>query len=193
MDHRQVISERSEAAILDAAERLLRQRLEPSISAVASEAGVSRPTVYAHFSDRDRLIEALVERTVERTMEAVASADPDEGSADEALNRVLAASWDELGRHEDIARASAAHLGAKALRRAHGSARAVIGELVERGQREGAFRTDMSSGWLVTVCLALIHAAAEEVREGGLDTRAAFDALSSSVADLYRGRPPDSR
>jgi hypothetical protein len=48
--------------------------------------------------------------------------------------------------------------------------------------------TDVSDGWLVTACLALIHAAAEEVRTGELDSKAAFDALSVTVTDLFAGR-----
>jgi len=187
-DHRQAIAERNVEAILDGAERLLGRREEPNISAVAAEAGVSRPTVYAHFSDRERLLEALVERAVRRAMAAIESAEPERGPAVEALRRLLAASWEELGRHEDIARASAANLGADAMRRAHEPARTAIGELVGRGRHEGAFRTDVPAGWLVTVCLALIHAAAEEVRAGELDSNAAFDALSVTAGDLFRGQ-----
>jgi hypothetical protein len=40
----------------------------------------------------------------------------------------------------------------------------------------------------VTGCLALVHAAAEEVREGELDPDAALDALSVTVTNLFEGR-----
>lgn len=36
--------------------------------------------------------------------------------------------------------------------------------MVERGRREGAFPTDVATEWLITSFLALIHAAADEVR-----------------------------
>ena len=74
---REAIAERNLEAILDAAERLLARGDAPTISAVASAAGVSRPTVYAHFPDRRRIVEAVVERTVERAMKAIAAAEPD--------------------------------------------------------------------------------------------------------------------
>jgi hypothetical protein len=74
------------------------------------------------------------------------------------------------------------------MRRAHEVARTVIKKLVERGRREGAFRSDVAVDWLVTSCLALIHAAAEEVRSGELRSKAALDALSVSVADLFARR-----
>jgi AcrR family transcriptional regulator len=184
-ESRHVTAERNLGAILDGAERVLQRGDPASISAVAAEAGVSRPTVYAHFPDLERLLEALVEKTVRRTMAAIDSAEPDRGLAVDALRRLLAASWEELGRHEDIARASAADLSADAMRRAHHAARAVIGKLIERGRREGAFRTDVAAAWLVTSCLALIHAAAEEVRTGGLDSKAALDVLSVTILDLF--------
>ena len=187
-DRRQVIAQRNVEAILDGAERLLGRREQATISAVAAEAGVSRPTVYAHFPDRERLLEALVERAVRNAMAAIESAEPDRGPAAEALQRLLAASWQELGRHDDIARAAAAALSADAMRRAHDAARAVIRTLVKRGRREGSFRHDVPAEWLVTSFLALIHAAAETVRAGELDPDGALDVLSVTVADLFAGR-----
>jgi hypothetical protein len=73
------------------------------------------------------------------------------------------------------------------MRRAHESARAVIRRLLERGRREGAFRTDVPTGWLITSSLALIHAAAEEVRAGEFDTEAALDVLTATVTELVVG------
>jgi hypothetical protein len=121
-------------------------------------------------------------------MTAIESAEPERGPAHDALERVLAASWEELARNEEIARAAAAELSADAMRRAHQAARAVISKLVERGRSEGTFRTDLATDWLVTSTLALIHAAAEEVRAGALDSEHALDALSHTIADLFAGR-----
>jgi TetR/AcrR family transcriptional repressor of mexCD-oprJ operon len=185
---REAIAQRNLEAILDGAERLLARREQPSISAVAVEAGVSRPTVYAHFPDRRRLVESLVERAVRRAMAAIKSAQPDQGPALPALRRLLTASWEQLSQYEDISRAAAAELSTDAMRRAHEVARSVLRALVERGQREGAFRTDLPAAWLVTTCLALIHAAAEGTRAGELEPEGAADTLSRMVTDLLVGR-----
>jgi AcrR family transcriptional regulator len=187
-DPRHATAERNVEAILDGAERLLRHGRQPTISAVASEARVSRVTVYAHFEDRATLLEALVERTVRRAMSAVESAEPDRGPAVEALRRVVAASWEQLAHNMAIGRASAAELSADAMRRAHQPARAVLQRLVERGRQEETVRVDVPVDWLVTSALALIHAAAEEVRAGELDAGAALDALLLTVVDLLAGR-----
>ena len=186
-DSRLATAARNVEAILDAAERLLQKHQEASISAVASEARVSRVTVYSHFADRQRLIEALAERAVQRATVALESAEPERGHAVDALQRVIVAGWEEIGRHQAIAGAAAAELSGRAMHRSHEPARRVISRLVQRGRAEGAFRTDVPVGWLVTSCLALMHAAAEGVRGGELNASAALDVLSVTIADLFVG------
>jgi TetR/AcrR family transcriptional regulator, mexCD-oprJ operon repressor len=186
-DRRRETAERNVEAILDAAEGLLRDGEQPAVSTVAARAGVSRPTVYAHFGDRERLIAALVERAVTRTIEALAAAELDRDPPVDALRRMLATSWRRLDRDEGLARASASALSPEAMRHAHESIRATIGELTRRGRAEGAFRTDLPADWLIAACLALIHAAAEEVYEGGLDQGTALELLTASVVELFVG------
>lgn len=188
LDSRRAIAEHNLRAILDATQRLLGRGEQPTISAVAHEAGVSRPTVYAHFPDRPALIEALVKRTVNEAMAAIDGADVGQGPAAEALERLIAASWQQLAVHDQIGRAAASDLSSEAMRAAHHSARETISELIERGRRDGSFRTDLPTAWLVTASLALIHAAAEEVRDGQLDSEAALRALKLTVPELLAGR-----
>jgi AcrR family transcriptional regulator len=185
-DSRRLIAEQNLTAILDGAERLLKRGEQPSISAVANEARVSRPTVYAHFQDRRAVLQALVERTVRHTMDAISSAEPERGSAEEALQRLLTAAWQQLADHDEIGHAAAGELSAEAMRAAHHSARQAIRELVQRGREHGSFRTDVPVGWLVTAILALIHATAEEVRTGELGPDDALHTLSITIADLLR-------
>jgi AcrR family transcriptional regulator len=185
---REAIAEHNVQAILDAAERLLQAGEQASISAVASEAGVSRPTVYAHFPDRRVLLQALVERTVKHSMSAIEAAEPDRGPAADALQRLIASSWQQLAGHDEMARAAARELSADAMRQSHSSARDTIRDLIQRGRKDGSFRTDLPVGWLVTGALALMHAAAEEVRNGQLDADAALRALELTIPDLIAGR-----
>jgi AcrR family transcriptional regulator len=185
---REAIAERNLEAILDAAERLLSRGEQPSMSAVAHEAGVSRPTVYAHFPDRPALIEALVKRTVSEAMAAINAAEVGHGPAADALARLIPAAWQQLAAHDQIGRAAASDLSSEAMRAAHHSAREAISELIERGRQEGSFRTDLPTGWLVSSSLALIHAAAEEVRNGQLDPQVALRALELTIPELIAGQ-----
>ena len=184
---REEVAQRNLEAILDAAERLLRRQAEPTISAVAKEAGLSRPTVYAHFPDRAQLLQAVVERAVRGAMSAIQSADPGHGPADVALSRVIAASWEQIALHQSIAHAATAQLGGEAMRQAHASAREFLVGLFERGQAEGAVRADLPADWLASASLALMHAAAEEVRAGELASGAAAGVLDRTIAGLVAG------
>jgi TetR/AcrR family transcriptional repressor of mexCD-oprJ operon len=183
-DHRRATAERNVQAILDAAEDLLDQRGQPSVSAVATEAGVSRVTVYAHFPTSEALLEAVVRRSVGRSTAAMDEARPEHGPPAEALARVLAAGWQELDRSGAVAAAAATQLSPDALTRTHESAHERVRELVERGQADGSFRTDLPAGWLVASCFALIHACAGEVRAGRIDPGRGLDVLTATVRSL---------
>src|SRR5947209_9230779 len=104
--HRE-IADRNIEAILDAAEELLELQGHANISAVAAQAGVSRVTVYAHFPTWTALLEAAVERAVRQTMTALESVHPDDGPPIEALDRMLAATWQHLARYRPMAAAVA--------------------------------------------------------------------------------------
>ncbi len=188
-DHRRAIAERNVEAILDASERLLARHAQMSVSAVAAEAGLSRVTVYAHFRTLEDLLEAVVERAVRRASAALDAAEPDSGPPLEALDRLVTVSWRELEQHKATARSAAELLSAAAQRRTHEAARRPIRRLIDRGRREGAFRTDVSADWLVTSCIALMHAAVDEVRAGRMGAAAARDALAASIRDLFVGPP----
>ena len=187
-DHRRAIAERNVEAILDAAEALLERKSQPSIAAVATEAGVSRVTVYAHFPTREALLEAVVERAVQRATVAFEAADPDTGPPMQALDRVIAAGWRELDRNSAIAQAAAEQLSPVVMTRAHEAARRRLRELVDRGRIEGAFRTDLSTEWLVTSWFALMHACGDEVRAGRMDAATALAALTATLHDVFAAR-----
>jgi TetR/AcrR family transcriptional repressor of mexCD-oprJ operon len=184
-DHRRATAERNVEAILDAVERLLERGGEPTIVAVAGEAGVSRVTVYAHFATREQLLEAVVERAVQRTSEALDAVEPERGPPLEALHRVIEVGWRDLDRNHAIAQAAGELLTPEALRRAHRVAHRRVRKLVDRGRRSGDFRTDLPAEWLVTSFHALIHAAGDEVRAGRMRAGAALEALRTTMSDLF--------
>src|SRR5215469_612140 len=160
---RRAVAERNIEAILDAAERLLLSGKALNFSAVAAEAGVSRPTVYAHFADRSQLIGVLVERSVAGATAAMRAAEPERGPADDGLRRVIDIGWEHMARHLAIVRAAIAELSVDALHDHHRRAAELLEKLIERGQNEGVFRDDLPASWLATSCLAIIHAAAAAV------------------------------
>jgi TetR/AcrR family transcriptional repressor of mexCD-oprJ operon len=185
-DHRRATAERNVEKILDATATLLARGDAASTSAVAAEAGVSRPTVYAHFPTRAALVEAVATRAVQGAAEVVERARLDDGPPLEALDRLVALGWEHLDRHGAIAQASADQLPPKAMSRAHTALRAPIGALVARGQASGAFRADLPPSWLISSYFALMHTAGEEVRSGALRRRDAVSVLQPSVRALFQ-------
>src|SRR6478672_5277769 len=93
IDHRRAVADRNRAAILDAVEQLLTERQPLTMVALATAAGVSRPTLYAHFKTLGEVMGAAVERAVLDSLTALEAAEPDVGPADEALGRMVEASW----------------------------------------------------------------------------------------------------
>lgn len=183
---REAVAERNVEAILDAAERLMARGVTPSVSAVAAEARVSRPTVYAHFPDRQQLIEAVVERTVSHVTAAIASAEPGEGRAGDALARLVAASWAELGRHEVIGHVASRELSSEAIHRSHHAPLKMLHQLLERGRADGSFRTDIPAELLVNGALALIHTTADASRQGVVAHEVAGRTAEQLIGRLWR-------
>jgi AcrR family transcriptional regulator len=188
VDHRRAIAERNAAGILDATERLLERGAALNMRSIAAEAGVSRPTLYAHYASIADVVEAAVERTVVASLAAFEAARLDDGTPEEALGRMLAASWGQLARFEGLARSAAEHLTPGSVHRTHEAMMAPLHRLIERGRREGAFRTDMPTDWLATLYLSLVHGAHDHARAHGMDGDAALALLVRSVRDLFAAR-----
>lgn len=82
---------RNRGAILDAAVDVLAVEPSASLSEIARRAGVGRATLYRHFTSREALRAALREEALARAAAAVAAAEVGEGSAREAVRRVVRA------------------------------------------------------------------------------------------------------
>jgi AcrR family transcriptional regulator len=185
VDHRRATAERNAAAILDAASRLLERGASLNMRAIATEAGVSRPTLYAHYPTITDVVEAVIERAVRNSVASMEAARPASGPAVEALERVAAASWGQLAQFSSMAAGAREHVSTAAVHRAHAPIRGYVLDLAARGQAEGAFRTDMPADWLMTMYFALVHAAADHVSEHRMKRDDALALLQMSLRDLF--------
>ncbi|MCX5536248.1 TetR/AcrR family transcriptional regulator [Streptomyces sp. NBC_00006] len=104
---RRADAERSRTQVLDAAARLLRRQPDAGMAAIAQAAGVTRQTVYAHFSSREGLVRAAVDRMTAESVTALEAAMLDEGSATAALLRFLDASWRSFEENAPLLQAAA--------------------------------------------------------------------------------------
>ncbi|WP_030168148.1 MULTISPECIES: TetR/AcrR family transcriptional regulator [Actinomycetes] len=84
--------QRSREALINAAGELLAER-EPdriSITDIAQRAGVSRPTVYQHFADKESALAAVIQVRLEHILRGERVAAPGLPSQDEAVGRIYA-------------------------------------------------------------------------------------------------------
>jgi len=166
---RRADAERSVAAILDAGLEALASDPDSSMSEIAGRAGVVRATIYVHFPTRTALLDAVMEHAVDQVVEAMKRAEPARGRPAEALERVLLATWRELARFHGLLALNTARLSAEELHRRHVPMLDQLEPLIERGQREGVFRSDLPIAWHLAVIRAIVHAASASIEGGRLE------------------------
>lgn len=189
---RRADAERSIAAILDAALVCFAERPDASMTDIARAAGVGRVTLYAHFPSRAAVLDAALERAFVDANATIAAQLDDREPADRALGALIRSSWQLLDRYRRLLQAAQRDLGTEGLRRHHDKALARVEALITRGQAEGAFRTDLPLGWLVTTFYSLIHAAADDVNARRLASKDAARVLEATLLAAFTPHPLDS-
>src|SRR5690349_9892823 len=96
---RRADADRSRAAILAAAVVLLDEQPDASLERIAEAAHVTRQTVYAHFTSRDVLLNAVLDQLTQETLEAIDALELDEGPALDKLLRLINLSWRTFEQH----------------------------------------------------------------------------------------------
>ena len=177
---RRADAQRSFDSILDAALDALASDPDASMAEIARRAGVVRATIYVHFPTREALIAAVTHRAVAEVTDAINAAEPTRGEATLALERVVAAAWRNLGRFHALVQVNT-RLPHANLHAMHQPVLAVLQPLVERGQRDGTFRSDVPAAWHLSMLLALVHAASGELSAGRIPTAQVEAALLASV------------
>jgi AcrR family transcriptional regulator len=172
---------RNARRILDATAELIAVHPGVSLEQIAARAGVSRATLYHHFANRDALLDALTERSVAEVKGALERARPQEGTATEALERVLAAAWEVVGRYRGLVIVNPQRLERAELRSRLEPALAHVRELVVRGQAGGEFDPELPADWLIGILTDMIHAASRQVTVGAMDPQSAERALLRSA------------
>src|SRR4051812_43892268 len=157
-------------AVLEAATRVYALNPRASTQEVAAAAGVSRATLHRLFPSRDALIEELGLLAVTRINEAFAASGLEEGTALQALHRLvhelapvvqqfayLTGEW-QLAQSERLMAADR-HL------------QVATEQLLRRGQAEGVLRRDLPIAWMAHSLGGLLLAAEEAVRMGYIAPR----------------------
>jgi len=157
--------QRTRSAILDAAARALGRRSDAAMAEIADEAGVGRATLYRHFPTREDLLAAIDARAHAETEAAFAASRLAEGTAGEALERLVTAVLEIGDRYRFLLAEEAVGRD----RRRDERFEAPLFALLERGQAAGEFNRSMPPRWMLEVLGQVIVAAVREIAAGRLD------------------------
>jgi len=163
---RRADAERNIASITDAALEALASDPDASMAEIARRAGVVRATIYMHFPTREALLDAVMEKATGQVAQAIREAEPERGEPVEALERVIRATWKELSQFHGVLAINIGRLSPTELRRRHLPMTTQFIPLLERGQADGVFRSDVSAEWLIAVIRAIVHLASTELQAG---------------------------
>lgn len=179
---------RNAQRILDATTELIAADPAASMERIAAAAGVTRATLYHHFEGRDALMDALTDQSIREVIAALEAARPQDGPALAAMERVLLAAWQVIGRYRGLVIVNQ-RLERADLRARLGPALAPIRALLVRGQRSGEFDPELPVEWLIGTLTDLIHGASRQVTAGAMDAVTAERALlRTAVASLTSHR-----
>jgi len=174
-------AERNRERVLEHATRLLAEDPAAGVGAIAHAAGVGRATLYRHYPTREDLLAAIDQRAFEETEAAFAASRLAEGTATDALARLVGAVL-EIG---DRYRFLLAEDPVKRDRRRDERFAAPLFALLERGQAAGEFNRSMDPRWMLAVLGAVIVAAVREIAEGRLDREAAPAVVTDTLRNGF--------
>ncbi|MET8562788.1 helix-turn-helix domain-containing protein [Streptomyces flaveolus] len=168
--------------VLRSAAALLTRKSTATMDEVAKAAGISRATLHRHFAGRDALVRALEQLGIAECEGALDRARPEEGSAAEAVRRLVREIQPAAGLLAFLYGESPLWEGD---RQNEGWQRldARIGALFQRGQRDGEFRIDLSPVWLTEALYGLIASCAWAT----LDGRVASRDFPTMISELLLG------
>ncbi|MYT37417.1 TetR family transcriptional regulator [Streptomyces sp. SID8356] len=174
---------RTRRAILGAAAEALARDRTATLADIARAAQVGRSTLHRYFPDRDVLVHAAVADSYLVIQQSIQDAAVDQGTALEAMRRLVAAIVDTGGRMlflygdsrvlEDFA---ARDGGSDAGEPGEGgesdtapdSVSSMVVDLIRRGQSEGVFDPGLDVDWVQDVIWALVYTGCEAASRGTL-------------------------
>lgn len=177
-------AQRNRQAILAATPIALRKNADASVADIAAEAGLGRMTVYGHFPTRAELIEAAVVESLQRGDDVLSKVSLD-GDPAVAFARLIESTWALVDQARSLLIAAQKELPPSRIRDLHGTLEVRVRDLMERGQREGAFRRDLPVSWLLTTTHVIINAAADEITAGRLDPAHAARVINTTLQSAF--------
>jgi hypothetical protein len=97
----------------------------------------------------------------------------------------VATSWQILDRFRGALTAAERELPPGRIRAQHDDPMRRVALLISRGQRDGVFRADLPTPWLVTLSYTVMHGAAGEIEAGRLPSADAAHMITATLLAAY--------
>ncbi|MET8471222.1 TetR/AcrR family transcriptional regulator [Streptomyces sp. NPDC006422] len=173
--------------ILAVAREELGRNANASLDEIARAAGVVRRTLYGHFPGRQALLEALAEEAKQTLSGALAAPPVAADSPVEALARFMLQIWSVGDRYRMLISLAHRDLGVERVADVLEPARTRATAILERGQREGVFLSDVPAPALAPALEALGLSLLESTHSGAWEGTGAAAARTTLIA---AGVPP---
>ncbi|MGW2488229.1 TetR/AcrR family transcriptional regulator [Streptomyces sp. NPDC001606] len=177
------------ARILATARQELGRNPDITLEELARAAGVVRRTLFGHFPGRAALLDALAEEATEALQAAVADGAGATEPADRALAHSTLALWPVGDRYRMLLALARRDLGMDRVAGILEPARVRVTAIVEQGQRDGLFHTQLPAPVLGAGLEAMTVALLEQVNTGALED----DGTRVAVTLLIAAGVPEKR
>jgi AcrR family transcriptional regulator len=175
---RRADARRNEAAIAEAALRVLAEQPQASMAEIAEASGLGRATLYRHFRNRGELVHAIQRQALDSAGEAIAACGLGEVSPPQALDCAIRALVGVGDRYRVLARE--ASLDPRMLEQQQAVARPLLATVL-RGQESGELRRDLPPPWIIATMANLLVLALREIGAGRLTADEAADMVASTL------------
>ena len=146
------VSNNSELAILEAAERLFSEQGYDavSMSAIAKHAGTSKANIYHHFQNKHHLYLAVLDKAALHSAELLDRLEDQPGSFESKLKAFASGQLSSILAHENRSQLLLREALSKGSERSKDVVKHAVGEsfsrlveMISRGQKQGEFRTGL--------------------------------------------------
>ncbi|MET7575526.1 helix-turn-helix domain-containing protein [Streptomyces sp. NPDC005492] len=177
--------------ILATARRELGRNPDVTLEEIARASGVVRRTLFGHFPGREALLEALAEEAAEALRDALPADPAPAESADRSFARFVLSMWTVGDRYRLLLALARRDLGQERVTEVLAPARRAATTILDRGQRDGVFHTQLPPAVLSAGLEGMTVALLEEVNSGELEddgTRVAVAALIAAGVPEQQAR-----
>ena len=172
--------------ILATARRELGRNPDITLEELARASGVVRRTLFGHFPGREALLEALAEEASE-ALRAALPAEPEPSGAgaepaERSYARFVLSMWTVGDRYRLLLALARRDLGVERVTEILSPARGAATAILDRGQRDGVFHTQLPAVVLSAGLEAMAIALLEGVNSGELEDDGTHVAVASLIA-----------